>query len=77
MKGHWYAETGLTGGGNCGHKHRTAATAERCLPRVPPSSGNTQNFSMARVRYAGPKRPCGCHGDPDCPACEGRGWVPA
>lgn len=51
----WYeADTDLMGSGyyTCGHKHRTAEAARRCLPRVPKNnpSSSTQYFSMASIR---------------------------
>ena len=51
----WYeADRDLMGSGKdtCGHKHRTAEAARRCLPKIPKNrSGSlTQYFSMAQVR---------------------------
>lgn len=45
----WYAETSLAGGGNCGHRHHTRDSAERCLPAVPRGHQFRGAFSQARV----------------------------
>ena len=45
----WQAETCLTGGYLCGHRHRSRMAAGRCLPCVPRGPGNAGAFSMARV----------------------------
>jgi hypothetical protein len=56
--GHYEAETCLTGGYLCGHRHTSEAGAARCLPSVPrsPSGSLTNAFSLAGVRWVGAGR---------------------
>ena len=53
-KVYYTADQCHTGGHECNHKHQTATTARKCLPRLPrtPSGSLTQPFSMATIhRY--------------------------